>query len=100
MTRQGVRSGADHGREPDSLRSYAVTTLVDHLVRAGRRDAVHQLLSKDGPEGSVWYELKQGADDDRGYERDVGVAWQLADAQFREAPAGPLRSRAIALQVR
>jgi hypothetical protein len=83
----------------DALRSYAIATLVDHHVRAGRPDAVHRLLRREGREGAAWYELKQGADDDRGYERDISLAWQLADAEFREASVGVQRAGAVALQV-
>ena len=92
-----------HGARPrdtDPLRVYAVITLVDHLVQAGRHDAVHELLGKEGPDGPVWYELKQRADDDRGFERDVELAWQLADSQFREAPDDAERVRTIGLQAR
>src|SRR5947209_7206477 len=84
----------------DALSSYAVNNLVQHLVRAGRRDAVHELFAKDGRAGPAWYELKQGVDDDRGYERELGLAWELADTLFREAGDRSERGRAVALQTR
>ena len=85
--------------DPD-LTSYEVRNLIEHLVRAGRQDAVHRLLALEGPQGPTWYELKQRADDDLGYERDVEAAWRLSDAQFREAAASAARAVAMALQLR
>ena len=83
-----------------ALTPYEVRHLIEHLVRAGRREAVHRLLAMEGPQGSGWYDLKQRTGDDRGYERDLAVAWQLADAQFREAPDSSKRTIAIGLQLR
>jgi hypothetical protein len=98
MTARRHRIG-ERVRDTDELRSYAVANLVDHLVAAGRRGQVHQLLGREGHDGSAWFELKQSADDEQGYERDVGIAWQLADSEFRKAQDDPQRARAIVLQI-
>jgi hypothetical protein len=82
------------------LSSYAVSYLVDHLVLAERFDGVHELLAKETQSGSAWYALKQEADDDQGYGRDLALAWQLADRRFRAAKTRGQRAEAVALQVR
>ncbi len=83
-----------------ALTPYEVRNLVEHLVRADRGDAVHQLLAIEGRHGSTWYEIKQQADDDRGYERDLSVAWRLADEQFCAATGVRPRAAAICIQIR
>ena len=82
------------------LTSYEVRNLVEHLVQAGRPEAVHRLLALEGSQGSTWYELKQRADDDLGFERDFEVAWRLSDAQFRDSSGSSERGIAMALQLR
>jgi hypothetical protein len=83
-----------------ALTPYEVRNLVEHLVRAGRGDAVHRLLTIEEPHGSMWYEIKQQADDERGYEGDLSVAWRLADEQFCLATGTKPRAAAICLQIR
>ena len=83
-----------------ALTSYAVSFLVDHLVLAERDDSVHELLARETRGGSAWYALKQQADDDHGYARDLAVAWELADRRYRAAKDRGQRAQAVSLQVR
>ncbi len=83
-----------------SLSAYELSYLVEHLVGAGRGQDVHRLLQLPGLGRPAWYEAKTRNDDERGYERDLAVARQLADEEFRRATREEEQATAVGLQTR